>query len=230
MLEVIVTSREDALAAAAGGADRLELVYALEQDGLTPDLGTAEAVLRATRVPVRAMLRARNTFDTAPAELEKLCETAAALCELGVDGLVLGFTRAGQIDTAALRRIFRAVPNTRVTFHRAIEHVNDPVAALNMLRTFPQIDTVLHSGGVGSLEQRVARLDALFQSAKGALTVLAGGGISESVIEMLLTRTRINAVHVGRAVREGNAVNGRILSDRVRALRDLLSVKTIGRD
>ncbi|MGZ3499167.1 MAG: copper homeostasis protein CutC, partial [Vulcanimicrobiaceae bacterium] len=44
-LEVIVTNAEEARLAAAAGADRLELVSAMDRGGLTPDLRTVEAVV-----------------------------------------------------------------------------------------------------------------------------------------------------------------------------------------
>jgi len=56
-LEVIVTSIEDAVEAEAGGADRLELVRALEVGGLTPELDLIRTVLQTVKIPVRVMLR-----------------------------------------------------------------------------------------------------------------------------------------------------------------------------
>jgi copper homeostasis protein len=52
LLEVAVASLEDALAAEAGGADRLELNAALALGGLTPSLGMVREVKDAVRLPV----------------------------------------------------------------------------------------------------------------------------------------------------------------------------------
>ena len=62
LLEVIVQSVEDALAAEAGGADRLEVVREIERDGLSPSLDLVRAISSATRVPLRVMVRESNTF------------------------------------------------------------------------------------------------------------------------------------------------------------------------
>ena len=51
-LEVCVETVADAVAAAAGGADRLELCASLKVGGLTPSLGTYSRVRRAVRLPV----------------------------------------------------------------------------------------------------------------------------------------------------------------------------------
>ncbi|WP_407056536.1 copper homeostasis protein CutC, partial [Burkholderia vietnamiensis] len=45
LLEVIATTVGDARAAARAGADRLELVTAISEGGLTPSVGLIEAVV-----------------------------------------------------------------------------------------------------------------------------------------------------------------------------------------
>src|SRR4051794_39158765 len=57
LLEVAVASVEDAQAAEAGGADRLELNAAQSLGGLTPSLGTLIEVRQATSLPLCVMLR-----------------------------------------------------------------------------------------------------------------------------------------------------------------------------
>lgn len=57
LLEVIACSLEDALAAEAGGAQRLELCSRLDLDGLTPPRSMVEAVVKAVSIPVRVMIR-----------------------------------------------------------------------------------------------------------------------------------------------------------------------------
>ena len=87
-VEVIAQSVADAVAAEAGGADRLELVRDLDQDGLTPPPELVRAVVAAVRIPVYAMLRPWNRFTLAPGEGERLIKRGA-----GVGGS--GGARAG---------------------------------------------------------------------------------------------------------------------------------------
>src|SRR3954453_7955984 len=100
LLEVIVSSLDDARSAAAGGADRFELCSALALGGLTPSLGTLTAIKAETRVPAMFMLRPREGgmayTDGETAVMERDAELAA---EAGADGLVFGFlTPKGDVD------------------------------------------------------------------------------------------------------------------------------------
>ncbi|MBP1994078.1 copper homeostasis protein CutC [Paenibacillus eucommiae] len=56
-LEVIATTLTDALAAAEGGADRIELVTGLAEGGLTPSYGLIAQVACSTTIPVQVMVR-----------------------------------------------------------------------------------------------------------------------------------------------------------------------------
>jgi copper homeostasis protein len=57
LLEVIATTVADAMAAARGGADRLELITAMGEGGLTPSIGMIEAVVAAVSIPVNVIVR-----------------------------------------------------------------------------------------------------------------------------------------------------------------------------
>ena len=208
MLEVIALSLADALAAEAGGAARLEVTCAIDQDGLTPPLDLVERILAQVRIPVRVMLRPRDSFEiTDERELTAICEQAHTLARLPIDGLVLGWLCDGAIDLPTLHAVAAAAPHTRMTFHRAIEHAYDLDAALDALRTIPQIDTILHSGGVHlSSDARIAFLRDLHSRAL-PLALLAGGGLDASLITRLRRETPVRAFHVGRSVRQGQCAN-----------------------
>lgn len=62
LLEVIALDAEDAVAAQAGGADRLELVTDMAADGLTPSRETFAAIRSSVDIPLRVMLRLTDGF------------------------------------------------------------------------------------------------------------------------------------------------------------------------
>ena len=105
LLEVIACTVEDAVAAEAGGADRIELVRDLGRGGLTPTHDLAASVVRAVRIPVRVMIREEEPFVVSrPEAAEALCAAARAIGQLKVDGLVLGFLdSSGAVDDGAAR-------------------------------------------------------------------------------------------------------------------------------
>ena len=62
LLEVIALDAQDARLAVEGGADRLELVSAMEFSGFNPSLEAFEAIRAAVDVPLRVMIRLRDGF------------------------------------------------------------------------------------------------------------------------------------------------------------------------
>ncbi len=217
MLEVIAASLPDALAAEQGGADRLELVRDLDQDGLTPPLRLVERIVGEVSIPVRVMLR--ETPDFAPTGLDTLREKAKRLAELGVDGVVLGFLDGGRIDLAALHRVLEAAPTLSATFHRAFDAVENTQAALATLLAIPGVDRILTSGGAGEWPERVARLEAWRQTAQGRITILAGGGMDAEAIRHLRTHTSIVEFHIGRAARTPPTATAPLDAARIREFR-----------
>src|SRR5438105_686525 len=151
LIEVIAQSVADAVAAEAGGADRLELVRDLDQDGLTPPPELVRAVCGAVRIPVSVMIRPRNAFTLAADEREQIAAEAQAAVVAGASGLVFGYLdEAGGLDVDALNTVRAAAgPPVGLTFHRAFDRLTDPHAALPLLAVHG-IQRVLTSGGAST--------------------------------------------------------------------------------
>src|SRR4051812_22644923 len=109
LLEVAVASVEDALAAQAGGADRLELNGALALGGLTPSLGTLLEVKAAGGLPVLVMIRPRpGGFAYSEADFRVMQRDADLALRHGADGVVFGvLTPDGRVDADRCRRLVR---------------------------------------------------------------------------------------------------------------------------
>ncbi len=93
ILEVIVCSELDAVAAVEGGADRLEVINHFEAGGLTPplELGAGQVLPREYRFLCVLTSRHSGPFVVRDrGEIEDLC-AAVALFSIGIDGLVLVF-------------------------------------------------------------------------------------------------------------------------------------------
>src|SRR5262245_41657408 len=120
ILEVIASSVEDAIAAARGGAHRLEVVRDLSSGGLTPSIDLVRRIQREVPLPLRVMVRESDGFVcSSNDERRALADHAMMLDALGVDGIVVGWTRDARIDEETLASVLEAGPSLRATFHRA---------------------------------------------------------------------------------------------------------------
>jgi copper homeostasis protein len=227
ILEVIACSEADAVAAADGGADRLEVISHYEYGGLTPPLELVRRIAERVRVPLRVMVRQTEWFVVGNrGEIEELCAEARAFSEIGVDGIVIGFLQNGpggdcRIDHRMLERVLGCAPNIKATFHRAFEELTDPSSAIAELKRQPQIDRILTSGGSDSWAGKLDRLAAWQRVATPEIELVIGGGTDEETIR-LLKPAGIREFHIGRAVRAGMRTDGPILIERVRALAKLV--------
>jgi copper homeostasis protein len=224
LLEVIVQSVADAKAAEAGGADRLEVVRDIERDGLTPPVDLVRAIRLETRLPLRIMIRDSDGFTTTgDDEILTLQRAFAAFAELGADGAVTGFARDGLLDLETTRAVLSAAPSLRVSFHRAFDSLIDPRAAIDALRTLPQIDRILTAGGIGDWPARCRCLEEYVERAGPNVTILPGGGVDAQGLRMLAASGRIREAHVGRAACEPPVPGAPVSADRVRWLKTAAS-------
>ena len=227
LLEVIVQTVADARAAADGGADRLEVVRAIRDGGLTPPLSLVHAIAAETTLPLRVMVRENPGYDSNPTERRILQGAAAELAAAGVHGLVAGFARGGQLALADLSPVLDAAPGMRVTFHRAFDTLHDPDGAIDVLAGIPAIDRLLTSGGDGTAPERCARLHRYSMRAGSRIAIVAGGGVDEEALVMFAEAGCVREIHVGRLAREGMDPEGPVTAARVRRLRDLADASSI---
>jgi copper homeostasis protein len=217
ILEVIALDVSDARAAQDGGADRIELVADMAQDGLTPDIATFAAIRAAVDLPVRVMLRADPGY--ALGDATGLAATASALRRAGADQFVLGFLDArGAVDVAALGAVLDAIGDCPWTFHRALDHAADRPAARRALGAFPRLDFVLTAGSPGTVADGLATLAA---EAGAGPRILAGGGLRPAHVAPLRA-AGVDAFHTGSAVRPDARWDVPVSPGLVRAWRERL--------
>lgn len=202
VLEVIALDIEDAVAAQAGGADRLELVTDMAADGLTPSAETVAAIRAAVDIDLRVMLRLADGF--AAGDVDRLTRLAGRLREAGATEFVLGFLDpAGDVDLYAVERIAGVLHGCRWTFHRAIDRAADRDALRKQLGDFPGLDTYLTAGAAGGVDEGMTVLlaEARRRGEPGyEQQLLVGGGLRLEHVPGLLA-AGIDAFHIGGAAR-----------------------------
>ncbi|MEU8775070.1 copper homeostasis protein CutC [Streptomyces sp. NPDC048606] len=202
LLEVIALDVEDAVAAQAGGADRLELVTDMAADGLTPSRETFAAIRAAVDIPLRVMLRRTDGF--AAGDVTDLVTVARELRAEGAEEFVLGFLNPdGTPDLAAVEAVVAALDGCRWTFHRAIDRASDRDGLRKALADLPGLDTYLTAGSAAGVDDGLPVL--LAEAARGAEPgygprILVGGGLTLAHLPRLRA-AGIDAFHIGGAAR-----------------------------
>ncbi|MDQ0621420.1 copper homeostasis protein CutC [Paraburkholderia graminis] len=226
LLEVIATTVADARLAAQAGADRLELVTAMGEGGLTPSIGLIEAVVNAVSIPVNVIVRPHSRSFVYDADDHALMlHDVRAVKAAGANGVVIGMLNVdGEIDREQLARAIDAADGLAVTFHRAFDEVRDQQKALDVLLGFNAVTNVLTSGGQPSVLNAEATIRALVRQASGShCTVLAGAGLTVDAVAGFVSRTQVQAVHFGSGVRVGGNGLAPIDIDKVARVRALLN-------
>ncbi|WP_329218477.1 copper homeostasis protein CutC [Streptomyces sp. NBC_01485] len=208
VLEVIALDVEDAVAAQAGGADRLELVTDMAADGLTPPVAAFARIRAAVDLSLRVMLRLSEGFAAGAAEdpdcLDRLVRVTRELRSAGAEGFVLGFLDAeGGVDLAAVERIVAELDGCRWTFHRALDHAADRDTLRKQLDGLPGLDTYLTAGSAAGVDTGLPTLltEAARHGEQGyEQQLLVGGGLRLAHVPPLRA-AGIDAFHIGGAAR-----------------------------
>jgi len=195
LLEVAVTTVDDAIRAAEAGADRLELCSVLEVGGVTPSPETFLGVRAAVAIPVWVLVRPRpGGFHYSPGKFSTLRRDAEWFLSQGAGGIVVGaLTGDNRIDFDRCAELARNASG-RAAFHRAFDCIADRLTALDELIELG-FRRVLTSGGAATAIEGADGIAKLIEAARGRIEVLPGGGVSPANVEELIRRTGCTQVH-----------------------------------
>jgi copper homeostasis protein len=196
ILEVAVTTPDEAAAAVAAGADRLELCSALEVGGVTPWVELDGIGWVDEEFPAYLLLRPRpGGFVYTPQEwLAVRSQAEVYLQGDRVGGVVSGvLAKPGMIHRGRCRELVK-LANGRAVFHRAFDFLPDPFAALEELIDLG-FERVLTSGGAPTALEGAEVIAKLIKQAAGRIEILPGGGVTPENVEELVRRTGCDQVH-----------------------------------
>lgn len=213
VLEICAGDIDSVLAAARGGAQRVELCSALALGGLTPSLGFINQAVKVKGLRVHVLIRPREgDFVYTADEVDVMLSDIDAAARAGAHGVVIGaLLPDGSIDSEACRvMVDRAKSHgLSVTFHRAFDRASDPLTALNQIIALG-CDYLLTSGCAPSAMEGVDMLHKLHTEAAGRITIIAAAGVNSANAAEILHRSGCIQIHASAR----SAVPSRMLFSR----------------
>ncbi|MBC1368817.1 copper homeostasis protein CutC [Listeria welshimeri] len=225
MLEVIVQNPRDAYLAEQYGANRMEVVSAISEGGLTPSFGAIKEIVRVSNLPAMMMIRPHSFSFVYDESARIVMERDIAFAkEVGVQGIVYGgITEDGNIDRALLEKVIDWKGDLDLTFHRALEATKDIEASYKVLREYGKdIDQLLTSGGTRSALDSLPRLKRWIQDSKenpDSFQILVGSGVKPENIATFQATLNHTDYHVGSAAREASDFSKDILKEKIDTLK-----------
>lgn len=215
LLEIASDGLGSALAAAEGGADRVELFANSAVGGTTPSAGAIAAARAALAIPLHVLIRPRaGDFLYSRAECAAMRHDIELCVRMRCEGVVIGaLDAAGDVDVAICRELVAAAGPLAVTFHRAFDVARDQRAALEAIITLG-CSRVLTSGGCAGAPEGAAVIAGLVRQAAGRLTILAGAGITPAQVAPLVAATGVREIHASASATRTSATQHRNIAVR----------------
>ncbi len=222
LIESCCTTLDEALAAEARGADRIELCTDLSVGGLTPPRDLIRETVARLSIPVNVLIRPASGSRPAAnrharpdrashlslggfsaldfvydEEAVSQMESDIAFCRsAGVAGVVVGaLTPDGAIDLPAMRRLVAAAGPLSVTFHRAFDVCSeDPFKAVDKIISL--LCTRLLTSGMAPTAWEGRELIArLVRHAGDRLIIMPGSGVRPDNLTALAAATSAPEFH-----------------------------------
>ena len=193
ILETCVDSVESAMAAAEGGADRLELCSNLIIGGTTPGPWLFEEIRKRSDIRIHALIRPRfGDFCYTDAEFSMIRNAVKDFRKMGAEGVVVGILKPdGTLNMEQMKELMDAAGD----MHRAFDVCADPIEAMEQAISLG-IDTILTSGQKNTCLQGAELLKELETRSRGRITIQAGSGVGAEVIRQLYPLTGVRAYHM----------------------------------
>lgn len=185
-LEIACFNLESAVIAQANGADRVELCDGFEVGGTTPDFETIKQAREKVSIDLYVMIRPRGgNFIYSDEEFKQMQSDILALKELKADGFVFGILNEDSTINLEQNKILvdlaKPLP---CTFHRAFDEVINPFQALEQIIE-SGFKTILTSGQAQNVTEGMDSLAELVKAANNRITIMPGGGLRSSNIEVI---------------------------------------------
>ena len=220
-IEFCVTSIEGAVAAEQFKADRIELCSRLDLDGLTPSLNLIQQCRSEYKGEIHIMIRPEDgPFICSDNTLRKMQNSILKSAEIGINGIVIGILNDhNQINTKATASLVEMAKryNLETTFHRAFDHLTDPIASVKQLHNLG-INRILCSGSKTNVEKGIKSLKKLKTMAQNTVEIMAGGGVNQYNAPVL-QQIGLDAIHFSiHNIKDNTPVYNEVNEEKIKSI------------
>jgi copper homeostasis protein len=200
--EACVETFEEAVLAEKRGANRIELCSDLASDGLTPSVELMQKTCASLKIPVMVMIRPRaGNFVYSEEEIIQMKAEIDEAKKAGAAGVVFGLlTPENDIDEKNTRLLAEYAHPLPVTFHKAIDELENPVEGVRVLKEIKGIQRILTSGGKATAKEGVETLQKMQKEAGQNLIILVAGKVTDENVEEIQQLTGTEEFHGRRIV------------------------------
>lgn len=200
--EACVETLEEAILAEKRGANRIELCSALHLDGLTPSVELMQKTCAALKIPVMVMIRPRaGNFVHSVNEINQMKAEINRAKEAGAAGVVFGLlTPENKIDAENTRLLVDYAHPLPVTFHKAIDELDNPLEGVKALKKISGIKRILTSGGKPTAMEGQVTIREMIEETDGKITILVAGKVIQTNLDEIQKVTGAKEFHGRRIV------------------------------
>ncbi len=185
--EACVDSIGDAINVEKNGADQIELCSRLDLDGLTPSKKLILQTIRKVSIPIKVMIRSRpGNFTYNQNDVNTMLDSIEFCQKNGINDIAFGALNSNRkIDEKILNQIVSKYTGLNITFHKAIDLVDNQINEIQKLLKFNQIKAVLTSGGQKNAVDGQENIKKLFERFKDEIDIIAAGSITNKNIKKI---------------------------------------------
>jgi len=200
--EACVETFEEAVLAEKRGANRIELCSDLINDGLTPSFELMNKTISNLKIPVMVMIRPRaGNFIYSEDEIAQMKSEIDLAKKAGASGIVFGLlTPENAIDIKNTKILADYASPLPVTFHKAIDEMENPVDGVTELLKIENIKRILTSGGLPTALEGQATIREMIKIAGDKIIILVAGKVLDSNVEEIRKVTGAKEFHGRRIV------------------------------
>ncbi len=195
--EACVETFEQAMLAEKKGADRIELCSELSVGGLTPAAELMKKTCSVLKIPVMVMIRPRaGNFHYSEEEISQMKQEIDLAKKAGAAGVVFGLlTSKNQIDIENTHILADYATPLPVTFHKAIDELENPADGVPVLKNIRGITRILTSGGKATADEGAEVIRKMREAAGENLTIVAAGKITDKNVNQIQQLTQVSEFH-----------------------------------